>query len=90
MKVLASCLSVAFSSVEQYYSSNERERTFFPFVGREAGRRQDKESEEMVERLNGTRVRGGDLRRRDDKGWRRRRRRSEDEVRESWERHKRE
>lgn len=42
----------------------------------------------MVERLNGTRVRGGDLRWRDDKGWRRRR--SEDEVRESWERHKRE
>lgn len=59
-------------------------------MGREAGRREDKESEEMVERLNGTRVRGGDLRRRDDKGWRRRRRRSEDEVRESWERHKRE
>lgn len=44
----------------------------------------------MVERLNGTRVREGDLRRRDDKGWRRRRRRSEDEVRESWERHERE
>lgn len=59
-------------------------------MGREAGRREDKESEEMVERLNGTRVRGGDLRRRDDKGWWRRRRRSEDEVRESWERHKRE
>lgn len=42
-----------------------------------------REQAEMIERPNGMRVRGGDLRRRDDKSWGGERR--GDEVRESWE-----
>ncbi len=46
----------------------------------------------MVERLNGMRAGGGDLRRRDDKSWREEGGtvRREDEVRESWESDERE